>query len=76
MIHFFKYAINWSDFEIPQLFIVKNSKQRISFNIGWVTNVTFWKAGGNCGIFKQTLESRPNEFCRICSSNNVAMIIC
>ena len=30
-----------SEFEIPQSFIVENSKQRINFNS--VTNVSFWK---------------------------------
>ena len=30
----------WSDFEISQFFIVKNSKQCISFITGFVTNVT------------------------------------
>ena len=28
-------------FEIPQTFIVENSKQGINFNTGYVTNVTF-----------------------------------
>ena len=31
----------WSDFEIPQSFIVENSKQGINFKTGYVTNVTF-----------------------------------
>ena len=31
----------WSDFEIPQTFIVEYSKQSINFNIGYVANVTF-----------------------------------
>ena len=44
-IHSFKYSIVWSDFEIPQSFIVGNSKQRINFNTGCVTNVSFWEFG-------------------------------
>ena len=31
----------WSDFEIPQTFIVENSKQSINFDIGCAVNVTF-----------------------------------
>ena len=27
--------------------------------------MTFQKVGSNCGIFKQVLENRPNEFHRI-----------
>ena len=40
-IHSFKYTMVWSDFEILQSFIVQNSKKRINFNTGCVTNVTF-----------------------------------
>ena len=36
----FKYAMIWSDFEIPQFFIIENSKH-MKFNKGYVTNVTF-----------------------------------
>ena len=67
MIHSFKYTLSWSALEIPQFFIIENSKQCINFNTWWVTNVTFQKVGCNCGIFKQALENRPNEFHRICS---------
>ena len=42
----FTYSMNWSDFEIPQFFIFKNSKQCINFNKGHVANAT----------------SGPNEF--------------
>ena len=68
--------MGWSDFEIPQFFIVKNSKQCINFNTGCVTNVTFQKVSSNCGIIKQALENRPNEFRRVCGSNDVTVKIC
>ena len=45
------------DFEIPQSFIVVNTKQRINFNS--VTNVSFWEPGGNFGIFTQSSENIP-----------------
>ena len=63
----FKYSMSWSDFEIPQFFIVENShsKQCMSFNTGCVTIVAFQIVGSNCGIFKQALENRPNEFHKI-----------
>ena len=44
-----------SGFEIPQFFIVENSKQPINFNS--VTNVYFWKPGSNFGIFKRPSKS-------------------
>ena len=31
----------YADFEIPQSFVVENSKQRTNFNTECVTNVTF-----------------------------------
>ena len=34
----------------------------MSFNTVCATNVTFWKIASNCGIIKQALENRPNEF--------------
>ena len=43
--------------------MVENSKKRISFNTGCVTNVTFSEVGSNCDIFKQASENNPNEFC-------------
>ena len=43
--------------------VVENSKKRISFNTGCVTNVTFSEVGSNCDIFKQASENNPNEFC-------------
>ena len=53
--------MSWSDVEIPQFSIVEKSKPCISFNTGYVTNVTFSEDGSNCSIFKQPLENRPNE---------------
>ena len=46
-----------SDFEIPQYFIVENSKQHINFNSA--TNMSFWEPGSNFGIFKQALQNTP-----------------
>ena len=40
-IYSFSYTIVWFDFEIPQLFIIENNKQRLNFNVGCVTNVTY-----------------------------------
>ena len=40
-IHSFKYIMVWSDFDIPQSFIVENSKQSINFNTGCVRKGTF-----------------------------------
>ena len=40
-IHSFKCTMVWSNFEIHQSFIVENTKQRIKFSTGCVTNVTF-----------------------------------
>ena len=48
----------------------------MNFNTKCATNVIFEKVGSNCGIFKQTLESRPNEFHSICGSKDVAAKIC
>ena len=48
-----------SDFEITQYVIVDNSKQRINFNTGCVTNVSFWELGRNFGISKQTSKNSP-----------------
>ena len=33
--------MSWSDFEIPQFFIIQNTEQCMSFNTGYVTNLTF-----------------------------------
>ena len=46
-----------SDFEIPQSFIVENSKQGVNFIS--VTNVSFLEPGSNFGIFKQPLKYSP-----------------
>ena len=48
----------------------------MSFNTVCATNVTFWKIASNCGIIKQALENRPNEFHGICWSQDVATKIC
>ena len=40
-IHSFQYTMAYADFEIPQSFVVENSKQRTNFNTECVTNVTF-----------------------------------
>ena len=67
--------MGWSDFEISEFFIIQNSKKCMN-NTGCATNVTFQKVGSNCGIFKQALENRPNEFHSICESKDVATKIC
>ena len=59
-----------SDFEIPQFFVVENSKQRINFNS--VTNVSFWEPGNNFGICKKASKNSRNTFC----SKDVAMRTC
>ena len=38
--------------------------------------MTFWKVGGNHGIFKKALKMRPNELHSICTSEEVAIAIC
>ena len=40
-IHSFDYTLIWFGFELPQSFIVKNSKQCINFIGGCATNVIF-----------------------------------
>ena len=40
-IHSFEYTMIWFDFELPQNFIVENSKKCIYFNTRCVRNVTF-----------------------------------
>ena len=64
------------DFEIAQFCIVENVKQYIHFNTECVKNMHFPKVGSNFDIFKQALGNRPNEFCGICDSKDVAMTIC
>ena len=63
-----------SDFEIPQFFIVENSKQRINFNT--VRNVSFWEPGSNFGIFKQPSK---NSLCHLqfkrCCNENLLKIV-
>ena len=54
----------WSDLEITQSFIVKNSKQCINFNTGSVTNM------------KNSLEKLSLKFHSICGAKDVAMKIC
>ena len=44
--------------------VSENSKKRISFNTGCVTNVTFLEGGSNCDIFKQASENNP-KICKI-----------
>ena len=66
----------WCDFKILQFLIVENTKNRINFNTGCVTNLTFQEVGSNCGIFKQVSENSSNEFRSTCSSKDVAMRIC
>ena len=46
-----------SDVEIPQSFIVENSRKRINFNS--VTNVSLGKPDSNFGIFKQPSKNSP-----------------
>ena len=57
----------WSDFEIPRFFIIKNSKKRINFNAGYVTNVTFWK------LVVILIDS--NELRKMISTNPVALVV-
>ena len=64
------------DYEILQFSTDENSKQYINFKTGCVKKVTFKKVDSNCGIFKQALENRLNEFHRICGSKNVVIEIC
>ena len=66
----------WSDFEICQSFIVENKKQRVNFNTGFVTNVTWQEVASNRNIFKQVLENSLNEFGNTRSSQDVKMRIC
>ena len=63
-------------FEIPQTFIVENSKQGINFNTGYVTNVTFQEVGGNCNVSKRASENGPNELRSTCGSKDAAVRIC
>ena len=67
--------MDWSDFEIPQSFIVKNSKQRINFDTGCVTNVTFYQVGSIFVTFK-VLENSPNELRNTCGLKYAIMRIC
>ena len=41
IIYSFKYSMIYSDFQIPQFFIAKFSKQCINSGTGCVTNITF-----------------------------------
>ena len=69
-------TMSWSDFEIPQFFIVECGKQCIHFNTGHVTNVTFPKIGSICGVFNQALENRPDVFYSTRGSKDNAITIC
>ena len=71
IIYSFKYSMIYSDFQIPQFFIAKISKQCINSETGCVTNITFQKVGSNCSIFKQPSKNSPNEFRSISGSKNV-----
>ena len=66
-IYSFKYTMVWSDFEIPRFFIIKNSKKRINFNAGYVTNVTFWK------LVVILIDS--NKLQKIILMNSVALLV-
>ena len=72
--HFFKYSMVRSDFEIPQPFIVESSEQHINFNC--VTNMSFWEPGSNFGIFKQTSKNSPYHlwFKRCCNENLLKIV--
>ena len=63
----FKYTMVWSDFEIPRFFIIKNSKKRINFNAGYVTNVTFWK------LVVILIDSKKLQ--KIILTNSVALLV-
>ena len=66
-IYSFKYTTVWSDFEIPRFFIIKNSKKRINFNAGYVTNVTFWK------LVVILIDSKKLQ--KIILTNSVALLV-
>ena len=66
-IYSFKYTMVWSDFEIPRFFIIKNSKKRINFNAGYVTNVTFWK------LVVILIDSKKLQ--KIILTNSVALLV-
>ena len=73
-IHSIKHSMVRSDFEIPQSFIVGNSKQRINFNS--VTNVTFWEPGNGFDIFKQPSKNSPYHlWFRRCSNENLLKVV-
>ena len=50
-----KYALVCFDFEIPQSFVVENSKWRINFYTGCVTNVNFSEVDSNL-VFSHKLQ--------------------
>ena len=58
------------DFEIPQSFLVKNSKNHINFNN--VTNVSFWEPSSNFG----TSNNLRKIVGSTCGWKNVAIRIC
>ena len=73
-IHSIKHSLVRSDFEIPQSFIVGNSKQRMNFNS--VTNVTFWEPGNGFDIFKQPSKNSPYHlWFRRCSNENLLKVV-
>ena len=61
---------------ISQSVIVGNSKQRINFDTGCITNVSFWELDSNFGIFKQALENSPNHlwFKRCCNEKLLKLV--
>ena len=65
--------MDWFDYVIPQFLFVENTKQYLNSNKGYLTSETFYKIGSNCGIFKQALENRYDEFDRTCDLKDVAM---
>ena len=73
IIHSFQQRMAWFDFEILHFFIDENGKRCMNLRKGCVTIAAFQKVGSNCGIFKQALGNRPNEFHMICGLKDVAM---
>ena len=63
MIHPFKYAMSWSDPEIPQFFIIESCTQCMN-SIQDVLQMRLFRK--LVIILWYPLENRPNEFHRIC----------
>ena len=65
----------WPDFEMPQFFMIENSKKRIKSQYRMCYKYNFWEVGSYYDTFKKTWEHNPNEFhSTLCS--DVAMRIC